>query len=931
MRWRALALLLVAASVHAQPIKPRPPQYIQRKEVPTPGSLPAAGNQLVYCKQGGAGWCSVNASGIETCTGRAGGGGSFALAGDSGPPQTISGGDTLTVAGGAGIITTAGATDTVTIATASTEHNLMAPSLVDLTCGAGTAGRMLVTNQGSLQFCDNTVTPTMQYPPNSPQAATTNGVATWGGTGGRTLQSTSCTISAGGTLGGSCLVPTANGGTRLTTAGDDAVLVGNGTTWVATTVPQCNAAGQTLNYNQSGNAISWQAASPVRVDATAGVDCTGTSDSTAGVQNALNALTGTGATLFIPSQYILRLASPAANNAPCLAASNPWPCCSGVGAGTCNGSAITVPNNVHILCADQSAGFAVNHQSCGGHNTTPGTYPGAACRVDADCLGGGTCDDDFGDSGTNPCTSTTCFAPTAGQTYIILADASTQSSDIAIDNCSLFTYQASPYQTCVGNNVGDPCRQECDDNSTPTTIIGKRCETNADCGAGTCLRTADCHGGGAGTCGGVQPTGSNSGPGSIDPLQFSRTIGVKLQPVSIFDHFVGNIGVSTGQRATLIDNNFAREITDCTSPIPSLPVKSICFTTGAGACCYGARNIITSNVQPTTAVTNDVNVGTESQMLRNYARGSTNSFLGAAQTRIDESTVWPPSSAGPGTAAAGFSVCQLGIVAKSFAQFLARGSTGIALTGSDATAIENKLAGAYTTGIQMSGANTHATGNNMKSMTGASTQIGIKVATSINNTDIKTNYIESNATSGTGIQTNGADTTITGNQIISNAVDTLLYGIETLGAQTGHNVVDGNIVSRVTGACFHDGEFAGIGTRFNGNVCANLLFNVITGAIRPACLLLDGAFAHQVTFGNNYCEGNWRNLVGNSFTNVNITGNRFYVYSGAAIDMGNAGIHVLGNYFNSQNFTTWSSSCDSSCTGGTPSTKGVFCGRDSDC
>src|SRR5262249_30873577 len=86
-----------------------------------------------------------------------------------------------------------------------------------------------------------------------------------------------------------------------------------------------------VHAQPSGNAISWPPASPVRVDATAGVDCTGTSDSTTGVQNALNALTGTGATLFIPSHCILRLASPAANNAPCLAASNPWPCCSGVG------------------------------------------------------------------------------------------------------------------------------------------------------------------------------------------------------------------------------------------------------------------------------------------------------------------------------------------------------------------------------------------------------------------------------------------------------------------------------------------------------------------------------------------------------------------------------------------------------------------------
>ena len=710
---------------------------------------------------------------------------------------------------------------------------------------------------------------------------------------------------------------------------------------IGTVVLTCPAEAVVTGIDALGNLLC-QAQTPVRLDLFSGVDCTGNTDSTSGVNTALGTFPN-GATFIIPSNCLLRLSTPGSSNTTCTALNNPWPCCTGALAGTCNGPAIALPANTHLQCTDGTGGFAVNHQSCGGHGQAAGTYPGAACLSNADCTGGGVCSDDFGNAATNPCT--TCFAPTAGQTYMIIGDLDARGTNIIIDNCSFWTYQASPYQVCSGGtNDGAPCRQECGTGTTPPTSgPGKRCELNTDCPtSNNCLRTADCHAGG-GTCGGVQRTGSNSGPGGIDALMFARTSQFKAQRIGVYDHFVGNVGIATGLRATLIDDNFAREISECGSPFAT-PATSVCLTNVnlKGGCCYGANNATTSNVQPTTAVTNDVTVGSESQIIRVFGRGSTNAITtlpagstSSSQSRIDESTAWPPSAKGPGTAGGGFQVGSLSIVAKSLAQNLASGSTGIKLGASgvntDSTAIENKLAGAYAIGVDVIGVNGHVTGNNMKSTTGTSTQIGIKVEANITNTDIKTNYIESNATAGAGIQTLGLQTTITGNQIVSVANDTLLYGIEALGTNTGFNFIDGNLIKRVTGACVHLGESAGLGDRVNNNICVNLLSGPITGTIRPACLLLDGPFTQQVTFGNNYCQGNWRNLVGNSFTNANIIGNRFYAYTGAVVDLGNAGVNIVGNYMNSQNFTTWSSSCDSTCTGGTPSTKGVFCGQDSDC
>src|SRR5262249_28353968 len=131
--------------------------------------------------------------------------------------------------------------------------------------------------------------------------------------------------------------------------------------------------------------------SPIDVTAfgSNGIDCSGATDSTAGWAFMIATLPSTGATLFLPSGCMLRFVSP----------------------GTVN-PAMRVPNNTHILCADESAGFTVNRQTC--HS---GQYIGAPCNTDAECtqVGGGSgitnphaCQDDFGHaSGGVACTSTT--------------------------------------------------------------------------------------------------------------------------------------------------------------------------------------------------------------------------------------------------------------------------------------------------------------------------------------------------------------------------------------------------------------------------------------------------------------------------------------------------------------------------------------------
>jgi len=60
------------------------------------------------------------------------------------------------------------------------------------------------------------------------------------------------------TLGDLPTITAAKGGTGLTSATDDAALVGNGTTWLATAIPNCGSSTQALAYSTSTNAFSCQ-------------------------------------------------------------------------------------------------------------------------------------------------------------------------------------------------------------------------------------------------------------------------------------------------------------------------------------------------------------------------------------------------------------------------------------------------------------------------------------------------------------------------------------------------------------------------------------------------------------------------------------------------------------------------------------------------
>lgn len=63
--------------------------------------------------------------------------------------------------------------------------------------------------------------------------------------------------TTGTAAGLSATLAVASGGTNLTSANDDAAMIGNGTTWQSKTVPDCtDSSGNHLNYTQSSNAFS---------------------------------------------------------------------------------------------------------------------------------------------------------------------------------------------------------------------------------------------------------------------------------------------------------------------------------------------------------------------------------------------------------------------------------------------------------------------------------------------------------------------------------------------------------------------------------------------------------------------------------------------------------------------------------------------------
>jgi hypothetical protein len=619
----------------------------------------------------------------------------------------------------------------------------------------------------------------------------------------------------------------------------------------------------------TGDVLQWDTISTTSITATPGVDCSGLTDSTAGVQAALNALGSTGATIYIPGGCKLGLKSPGAGAA-----------------------SILIPNNVHIVCADQSAGFFAQQQYCstgtfGASASAFAPFGGATCNTNADCPGSGTCVSSFGAGAGAACTATTCFAPTAGQTYTMLKDSGGASSDIFIENCSIWAAQADPFQRCVGgSNPGKPCRQEC---STGSTLPGARCDVNGDCISGTCdLSKMNCTTGG-GSCTGAPL--SPSGPGNIIPLDLTSTTNAKLTNVSIYDHFVtpnssSGFSLSVGNQSTLVNVNAARELTDCTSPFAT-PTDSRCLSAGlnGGTCCYGAANNAfaaanKNNTQPTTNVFYGMKVGSDSQLIRTYARGKSFSFNAAAQTRIDESTVWPPSLNGPGTAACGFVISTYGQVAKSQALNLGTGCTGISLTGDDAGVIANKLGSnslqSYAKGIDSTAVNSHIVSNTIKELGG----------------------------NGIGIESTGTDVLIADNTIKDNGVIGNQIGISN--HDTANALISNNRIGFSQGTQLPAAH--GIGIKL-------------------------GSAGSQNRVGLNHIQGGWRgitaeNAPSGSLNNTQYVANRIVSQAGACFNLGGAGVFVDGNYCNSSNSVRPTTTCDPSCA--VPN-RGNQCNSDADC
>jgi len=736
-----------------------------------------------------------------------------------------------------------------------------------------------------------------------------------------------CLVSGGG-LGDPNWATCPGGGSFTLSDGTNTQTINSGDTMTA-------AAGNGLDVLVGAtDTFTFSLESPIYVTNTAGVDCTGATDSTAGVNTALTA--AAGKTLLIPGGCKLGLASPASSNTFCTASGAPLPCCTGSGTGTCHVS-LSVPSNTHIFCVDSTAGFVALKQRC-----TGGTYPGAACNVDAECLGGGTCDNDFGSASANPCTSSTCYAPTAADTYIMVHDSSTASDGIRIDNCSFWTGQADPFQRCTGTggNSGDPCRQECAGGG----FVGFGCQQDSDCPGSTCLRTADCTGGaGTGTCGagsshpccsGVPHSASSVSTAKIDPIALERTTTAQLYNINVYDHFVGDFAVKTNHFATLSDVNGAAEITSCTTPLPASPGSTnSCLNGSKGACCYGPALFATpAPVQPTTAVTDGIVVGAGSQLGRVSGRGTTTGISSSCTScrgvRMDECTIIPTASTGPGTASQGFKVGQNSVIAKSQAQFIASGGTGINLNGTDASAIENKIGGAATTGVLLNAADGRSTDNIIVFSSGASSSaIGIDIEAA--NASVNGNYVSGNMTAGTGIKINGSQGTISNNQIVSTSNDTLQNAMifDTNGSSAS---VTGNYIQRV-----HDNAFwlkgAVTNIRIIGNT-SSLGNAAATTALHPIHVLNDGSGNQHVIQGNIFEHG-WRGYAtgaaSNSLTNTIISGNRFVGLSGAPMAAGGAGVAVASNYFNLGGalFSPGVGlTCDASC-----SNRGVVCQQDSDC
>jgi hypothetical protein len=850
--------------------------------------------------------------------------------GDVALTTNTSGNYVATVTGGAGIAST-GATSgegiAHTLSTASGETDFLASGA--LTCTTAQQGRMQV-HTTPLQYCDNAATPTLRYAAygnnaGESTAAATNSVDLTTDTVGNYVSAATAsqglTVSTpeGGTVGlidcaeNQILKNTGTGGTAWTCAADD---TGGGS--YTFTLDGDDATTQAIDNTDTlliagGNGITTDVTATdtitidldgaLRITNTAGVDCTGATDSSTGITNAITAAVAANKALVIPSGCVLGLASPGAGNA-----------------------AVSVAAGAVIVCEDATAGFRAEQQRCVG-----GTYPGAACNTSTECTGGGTCTPDLGGSSANPCTGTECFAPTNGSTYTMLKDAG-NGTGITMLNCSFWAGQADPYQRCTGAGTfaGRPCRQEC----SSGTFAGFRCEATATCsglGSGTCLRIEDCaDGGGGSTCAGAPNPAT--GLGGIVPLDLNRTTSTRIQNVAIKDHFEGPSSIIVAANALLIDTTTAADVNNCTTPIPATPATSGCLGAQAGICCYGAAGGLSgANAQPANQVTEGIDAAYGANLTRVKARGLTYAIDGEFSSglngpTISNSDVLPSSANGPGQASAGI-----------------RAAGGQVL---DSRILYPKASG---TSIETT-ASALIRGNTLLGLNGSG---AVGIASKASTTTIANNRIEGAAGTAIAVGVNGGQAgqnIVQGNSITSNAVDLLESGVVIYGHDT---IVDTNIFSRLKTASVRVNE--GWGTRIVNNVsklgtcgggqpgvagcnAAATLGSYVTPTFMPRHFIVaGGAFAtSQTTIANNEMTAGWRGIDSddgtNGLTNINIANNRGYSISGAFGAVGGAGVQYVGNYVNGgQNAYGGGAGpvtvCDPSCS----VTPGFPCNADADC
>ena len=238
--------------------------------------------------------------------------------------------------------------------------------------------------------------------------------------------------------------------------------------------------------------------------------CDGTTDDTDALRAALH--DGAGGSVRVPAGCLLLLRSP--------------------GAG---GTSLILPSHTTLSC-EPGAALVLARRRCAG-----GAYPGAACRVDGDCLGGSICGVDGGLAEE--------YAPDAAATYGVVR-AAPRSTDVAVVGCRVRVHGADDFLRCVGGrNDRKPCEQYCD----AGPLADLPCEDDGPCGAGhTCVNRADCAGAG-GTCTG-EP-GRPSGPGRIDVLDLSGAAHATVERAVIADHRQGDVSIAVGDFGVVADND----------------------------------------------------------------------------------------------------------------------------------------------------------------------------------------------------------------------------------------------------------------------------------------------------------------------------------------------------------------------------------------